>query len=100
MVDLVVLGSVAFDSIKTPFGSAEKTLGGSGTYAGLAASFFCKPGIVSAVGSDFPTEEIGFLKKKGIKIPIKTLSPFDPKKYKSGKLKKYIEGKICLRCQL
>lgn len=75
MVDLVVLGSVAFDSIKTPFGSVEKTLGGSGTYASLAASFFCKPGIVSAVGSDFPTAEIGFLKKKGIHLEGLEINP-------------------------
>jgi len=68
MVDLVVFGSVAFDSIKTPFGQAERVLGGSGTYASLAASFFCKPGIVSVVGSDFPTEEMDFLKGKGIDL--------------------------------
>ena len=68
MVDLVVFGSVAFDSIKTPFGSVEKTLGGSGAYASVAASFFSKPGIVSAVGSDFPTEEMGFFKSKGIDL--------------------------------
>jgi ribokinase len=68
MAGLVVFGSVAFDSIKTPFGSVEKTLGGSGAYASIAASFFAKPGIVSAVGSDFPTEEMDFLKKKGIDL--------------------------------
>lgn len=68
MPELVVFGSVAFDSIKTPFGSVEKTLGGSGTYASVAASFFSKPGIVSAVGSDFPTEEMDFFKSKGIDL--------------------------------
>ena len=68
MPNLVVFGSIAFDSIKTPFGSVEKTLGGSGTYASIAASFFSKPGIVSPVGSDFPTEEMDFLKSKGIDL--------------------------------
>ncbi len=68
MPELVVFGSVAFDSIKTPFGSVEKTLGGSGTYASVAASFFSKPGIVSAVGSDFPTAEMDFLKSRGIDL--------------------------------
>jgi len=68
MVDLVVYGSVAFDSIKTPFGSTEKTLGGSGTYASIAASFFSKPGVVSAVGSDFPGKEMDFFKEKGVDL--------------------------------
>jgi len=68
MIDLVVFGTVAFDSIKTPFGSVERTLGGSGTYASIAASFFCKPGIVSPVGSDFPPEEMDFFKKKGVDL--------------------------------
>jgi len=68
MPKVVVFGSVAFDSIKTPFGSAEKILGGSATYASVAASFFSKPGIVSIVGSDFPEEEMDFLKQKGIDL--------------------------------
>ncbi len=75
MLDLVVYGSVAFDSIKTPFGKVDQALGGSGTYAGIAASFFCKPGIVSAVGSDFPTGEMEFLKSKGIDLTGLELLP-------------------------
>jgi ribokinase len=66
MVECVIVGTVAFDSIKTPFGSAEKVLGGSATYASLAASFFAKPGIVSVVGKDFPKEHFDFFEKKGI----------------------------------
>ncbi|MDP2974392.1 MAG: sugar kinase, partial [Candidatus Diapherotrites archaeon] len=66
MVDCVILGTIAFDSIKTPFGSAENDLGGSATYASLAASFFAKPGIVSVVGKDFPKEHFDFFEKKGI----------------------------------
>ncbi|MBI2578228.1 MAG: sugar kinase [Candidatus Aenigmarchaeota archaeon] len=53
MVDLVVLGSVGYDSIKTPFGSADNVLGGAATYASIAASFFAKPGVVAVVGEDF-----------------------------------------------
>lgn len=53
MVDLVIVGSVAFDSIKTPFGSVTDALGGSATHASFAASFFAKPGIVGVVGEDF-----------------------------------------------
>ena len=68
MVDVVIYGSVAFDSIKTPFGQTDKALGGSGTYASLAASFFTKPGVVSAVGEDFPKEDEALLKNKGIDL--------------------------------
>jgi len=66
MPNLVIVGTVAFDSVKTPFGSAERTLGGSAVYAGVAASFFSKPGIVSIVGTDFPEESMAFLKSRGI----------------------------------
>ncbi len=53
MVDIVIVGSIAFDTIKTPFGSASEVLGGAATYASMAASFFVKPGIVAVVGEDF-----------------------------------------------
>jgi len=66
MVDVVIIGSVAMDSIETPFGKVKEVLGGSATYAAFAASFFCKPGIVAAVGDDFPQEYLNLLEKKGI----------------------------------
>ena len=66
MPEVVIVGTVAFDSIRTPFGSAENALGGSASYAGVAASFFAKPGIVSVVGADFPEKDMLFFKKKGI----------------------------------
>lgn len=53
MVDLVIVGTVAYDNIKTPFGSVADALGGSATHASFAASFFAKPGIVGVVGEDF-----------------------------------------------
>ncbi len=52
-MSLLVVGSVAFDSIQTPFGKVNKTLGGSASYFSLAASYFAKPSLVAAVGSDF-----------------------------------------------
>lgn len=58
MVDIVVAGSVAFDTIKTPFGAAEEILGGSAAYASIAASFFARPGIVAVVGEDFSSMHI------------------------------------------
>ena len=68
MNDVLIIGTVAFDTIETPFGKVEKALGGSATYASFAASFFSKPALVSVVGNDFPKEYIELLKKRGIGI--------------------------------
>ncbi len=54
MVDLVVVGSVAYDSITTPFGSRDRVLGGSASYFSMVASFFCKVGLVGVIGRDLP----------------------------------------------
>jgi|TARA_B100002003_G_scaffold234269_1_gene247939 ribokinase len=66
MVDPVIIGTVALDSIKTPFGKVDDALGGSACYASLAASFFSKPGILSIIGKDFPKEFITFLNQRSI----------------------------------
>ncbi len=63
---ILVVGSVAFDSIQTPFGREEKILGGSATYFGLAASYFTEVHVIAVVGQDFPEENIRFLQSKGI----------------------------------
>ncbi len=65
---LVSLGTMALDSIKTPFGSVKSALGGSGTYFSLAASFFTKCGIISVVGGDFPREHLDFLASRGVDL--------------------------------
>lgn len=58
-MSLVVIGTVAFDAIETPFGKTDKIVGGAATYASLAASyFFDKVKIVAVVGDDFPQSEI------------------------------------------
>ena len=51
---LLVVGSIAFDSIETPNGSVDDALGGSATYFSCAASFFTPPRLVGVVGEDFP----------------------------------------------
>lgn len=66
MASIVVVGSLAFDSIETPFGKAPKILGGSANYFSLAASQFAKVRCVSTVGADFPTEHLEVLRAKGI----------------------------------
>lgn len=69
MNKLLIVGTVAFDAIETPFGKTDKILGGAGTFIGLSASFFnLKPAIVSVVGEDFPQEYLDMLEGKGIDI--------------------------------
>ncbi|WP_417609972.1 PfkB family carbohydrate kinase [Owenweeksia hongkongensis] len=67
MMSLLIVGTVAFDELITPFGESGKILGGSGTYAGLSASNFMDDiKIVSVVGEDFPEEHLANFRKKGI----------------------------------
>ena len=69
MSKLVIVGTVAFDAIETPFGKTDKILGGAATFIGLAASQFDIDGaIVSVVGGDFPKEYIDMLEDKGLDI--------------------------------
>ncbi|HVS93791.1 MAG TPA: PfkB family carbohydrate kinase [Mucilaginibacter sp.] len=66
-MSLVVIGTVAFDAIETPFGKTDKIVGGAATYASLAASYFCdKVKIVAVVGDDFPENEIADFGSHGI----------------------------------
>ncbi len=67
MGKLLVVGTVAFDAIETPFGKTDKILGGAATFIGLAASHYkVRPGIVSVVGGDFPPSYIELLHDKNI----------------------------------
>lgn len=69
MNKLLIVGTVAFDAIETPFGKTDKILGGAGTYIGLSASFFkLQSAIVSVVGEDFPQEYIDMLTNRGIDV--------------------------------
>jgi len=67
-MSLLVVGSVAFDSVKTPFGEREEILGGSATYFSTAASYFTDVNLVAVVGEDFPEHDINFLKSRGINV--------------------------------
>jgi sugar/nucleoside kinase (ribokinase family) len=69
MNKLLIVGTVAFDAIETPFGKTDKILGGAATYIGLSASHFnVKSAIVSVVGEDFPKEYIDLLTARNIDI--------------------------------
>ena len=66
-MSLVVIGTVAFDAIETPFGKTDKIVGGAATYASLAASYFYdQTKIVAVVGDDFPQADIDDFAKHGI----------------------------------
>jgi sugar/nucleoside kinase (ribokinase family) len=65
-VSLTVVGSIAFDSVKTPFGERERMLGGSAVHFALAASFFTDVGVVGPVGDDFGPEQLAVLTDRGI----------------------------------
>lgn len=66
-MSLLTVGTVAFDSIETPFGKADKVIGGAATYICWAASYFCShQNLVSVIGDDWPVEEIEALNKQGV----------------------------------
>ena len=66
MADVLVVGSVALDSVATPFGKVRDVLGGSATYFSYAASFFTTVRLVATVGDDFPDEHLVLLKERGV----------------------------------
>ncbi|RCT53554.1 PfkB family carbohydrate kinase [Winogradskyella sp. KYW1333] len=69
MGKLVIVGTVAFDAIETPFGKTDKILGGAGTFIGLAASKFnINSAIVSVVGGDFPQEYLDYMSGQNIDV--------------------------------
>lgn len=65
---IVVVGTVAFDTIETPFGRGENVLGGSATYFSTSASFFSDVSLVAVVGEDFPDEHVQFLQSRDIDV--------------------------------
>ena len=68
MGNLLVVGSVALDTVKTPFGAASEVLGGSATFFSTAASFFTGVELIAVVGEDFPAEHLEFLKSRKIDL--------------------------------
>ena len=68
MGKLLVVGSVALDTVKTPFGEKSEVLGGSATYFSTSASYFTEVDLIAVVGKDFPEEHVEFLKGRGINL--------------------------------
>ena len=65
-MSIIVLGTVALDSVKTPFGKRTEMLGGSAVHFSMSARMFTQVHLVAIVGKDFPAKHIDFLKRKGI----------------------------------
>jgi sugar/nucleoside kinase (ribokinase family) len=67
-MQILVVGSVAFDTVKTPFGEAQEVMGGSATYFASSASFFAPVSVVAVVGEDFPLADLEFLKAREVDL--------------------------------
>jgi len=67
-MSILVVGSVALDTVKTPLGRGKEVLGGSATYFSISASFFNPVNLVAVVGSDFPSRHLQTLKKQGVDL--------------------------------
>ncbi len=67
-VPVLVVGSIALDSVETPFGQRDDALGGSATFFSTSASFFTRPALVGVVGEDFPKEHEQFLSSRGVDL--------------------------------
>jgi sugar/nucleoside kinase (ribokinase family) len=67
-MSLLVVGSVALDTIATPYGAREAVLGGAASYFACAASLFTKVSLVGVIGGDFPAEHVGTFRERGIDV--------------------------------
>lgn len=72
MSEVLIVGSVAYDGLKTPYGSADRVLGGAATYSSLAACLFTQVQMVGVVGDDFKEAELAKLRRKGIHTDLVT----------------------------
>ena len=100
-MSLLIVGTVAFDSIQTPFGSVNKTLGGSATYIGIASSYFNNSSnLISVVGEDFLKKDITLLMNH--KINCEGLKVFKNEKtfFWSGRYHKNMNNRDTLETQL
>lgn len=67
-MSILVVGSVALDSVETPFGSAERVLGGSANFFAAAASLFAPVRVVGVIGDDYPVAKLDFLRERGVDL--------------------------------
>lgn len=100
-MSLLVVGTVAFDDIETPFGRAEKVVGGAATYIALAASYYTRTiKIVSVIGDDFPEEDLNDLRERGIDLEGLQVKPGEKSFFWAGKYHQNMNDRDTLDTQL
>jgi len=100
-MSLLVVGTVAFDAIETPFGKTDKIVGGAASYIALAASYFHKDiGLVSVVGDDFPQDFLNILKSKGTKLDGLQIKKGEKSFFWAGKYHNDLNSRDTLETQL
>ena len=100
-MSLLVVGSVAFDAIETPFGKTDKIIGGAATYVSLAASYFTKNiNLVAVVGGDFPKADIMMLENHGINTEGLQIKEDEKSFFWSGKYKNDMNSRDTLVTEL
>lgn len=101
MSKLLVVGTVAFDDIQTPFGHAEKIVGGAATYISWAASNFTKDvGIVSVIGDDFPQDELNALTDRGVNLDGLQIKEGEKSFFWAGRYHSDMNGRDTLATEL
>ena len=84
-MSLIVVGSMAFDDIETPFGKSDKIVGGAATYIAWCASNFTQVNQISVVGGDFPQEELDALSARGVSLDGVQIKKDEKSFYWSGR---------------
>ncbi|HWY12904.1 MAG TPA: PfkB family carbohydrate kinase [Bacteroidia bacterium] len=100
-MSLLVVGTVAFDAIETPFGKTDKIVGGAASYIALAASYFHKDiSLVSVVGDDFPQEFLNILIGKGVSLSGLQIKKGEKSFFWAGKYHNDLNSRDTLETQL
>ena len=100
-MSLLVVGTVAFDAIETPFGKTDKIVGGAASYIALAASYFHKDiSLVSVVGDDFPQDFMNTLKGQGVNLDGLQIKQGEKSFFWSGKYHNDMNSRDTLETQL
>lgn len=100
-MSLLIVGTVAFDAIETPFGKTDKILGGAATYIGLSASrYLPKQNLVSVVGEDFPQEHMDLLSDRGVDLEGLQIKQGEKTFFWSGKYHNDMNSRDTLDTQL
>ncbi|MFY7878957.1 MAG: PfkB family carbohydrate kinase [Lacibacter sp.] len=100
-MSLIVVGSMAFDAIETPFGKSDKIIGGAATYIAWSASNFVKPIYqISVVGGDFPTDELNALANRGVELEGVQIKKDEKSFFWSGKYHLDMNSRDTLDTQL